>query len=143
MKYAKRMLALMLIAVPVIAAAQLRIGDRVVAKVPFRFMVADKYVPAGECTLQKADMTGRTLIIRNVEAGVAFFANASIGDSKKVAGKFGYQLVFNKYGDRYFLSEMRAVDSGTTYSLVQSKEESELRAQNATVSERTVIATRQ
>ncbi len=138
MKYAKKMMVAMLFLAPVIALAQLGNGDRVVAQVPFRFMVADQNVPAGEYILQKADASGKTLAVRNVDAKVGIFVLTSVGESKEAAGS--YALVFNRYGNRYFLSALKVAGDRTTYSPVESKEEAELRAQNVPATQQVVLA---
>jgi hypothetical protein len=138
MKHVKKIIVGMLLLVPVIAAAQLTTSDSVVAQMPFRFMVANQYVPAGECIVQKADANGRTLVVHNVGANVSMFALTSANESKTAAP--AYALVFHKYGTRYFLSGLRVADARTTYSLAESKAEAELRAQNVTATEQIVLA---
>ena len=49
-------------------------------------------------------------------------------------------LVFHKYGDRYFLSGMKIEGTRVMYRLPESKAEMELRAQNAPMSEQTLLA---
>jgi hypothetical protein len=129
MKFAKKMVALTLLMIPALAVAQLQASEKIVAQVPFRFMVANKFVPAGECILQRADTIGRTLIVRNVAAKVSLFSTAAPGKSGKASSE--YALVFNKYGDRYFLSGLKIAGSSTVYELPVNREELELRAQNA------------
>jgi hypothetical protein len=138
MKHARKILVGILLLVPMIAAAQLTTNDSVVAQVPFRFMVANQYVPAGECILQKMDANGRTLVMHNVDAKMSMFVLASAKESKTAAS--AYALVFHKYGNRYFLSGLRVADARTIYSLPESKEEAELRAQNVVGTEQIVLA---
>jgi hypothetical protein len=138
MKHARKILVGILLLVPIIAAAQLTTNDSVVAQVPFRFMVANQYVPAGECILQKMDANGRTLVIRNVEANRSMFVLTSSSDGKTAAP--AYAMVFHKYGTRYFLSGLRVADARTVYSVAESKEEAELRAQNVVGTEQIVLA---
>ena len=66
MKHAKRMLALTLIVLPILAAAQMASNTRIVAKVPFPFVVGDKHVPAGQWTVES--IAPGTVMIRNVAA---------------------------------------------------------------------------
>src|SRR4051812_26733399 len=141
MKFAKKMLAVTLLMIPVVAAAQLHAGEKIVAQVPFRFMVANKFVPAGECILQRADMIGRTLIVRNVAAKVSLFSAAAPGNSGKASSD--YALVFNKYGDRYFLTGLKIAGTNAVYELPLNKEELELRAQKAVPTEQILQASLQ
>jgi hypothetical protein len=138
MKYAKRILALTLIMLPVLAAAQLSSSQKIVAQVPFEFMVANKHVPAGECSVQLAIAGGRTLMIRNVAAKVGLFSMANPGETKKAAS--AYALVFHKYGDQYFLTGIKLAAERTTYRLPESKAEAEIRAQNVPATEEILVA---
>ena len=49
-------------------------------------------------------------------------------------------MVFERYGNQYFLSEIRIAGSNLTYKLPQSRAEAELRAQNAPASPVTLLA---
>jgi len=141
MKYAKLMLAATLMMLPGLAAAQLHSSDKIVAKVPFEFVVANKVVPAGQCLVQRATQDAPpqpTLVIRNVGATVSLFASASRIETKETAGS--YALVFNKQGDRYFLRGIKLEGSRITYRLRESKAEAELRAQNVASSEVVLLA---
>jgi hypothetical protein len=138
MKYAKRMLALALIALPILAVAQMVSSTRIVGQVPFPFMVGNKHVPAGECTVEPATNGARTLVIRNVGEKVGFFTPAMPTLAKKASGS--YALVFHKYGDRAFLTGIKLAGDRTIYEIPESKAEAELRAQNVTATEETLLA---
>ena len=138
MKQAKWLVVVTLVVLSGMAAAQ-RIGSsRIVAQVPFEFMVANKIVPAGECEVQAITMDGKTLVIRNAEAKVGLFSPSSQWESKQGASRCA--LVFKHYGDRYFLSGIRLQGSKITYRLPESKLEAELRAQTTTAREETLRA---
>jgi hypothetical protein len=141
MKYAKRMLALALIATPILAVAQMRSDLRIVGQVPFPFLVGNKYVPAGECTVQLANQGGRTLLIRNVGARVGLFTPAMPDVAKNASGK--YALVFHKYGDQAFLTGIKLAGERTIYRVPQSRAEAELRAQNVAATDEIVLASAQ
>jgi hypothetical protein len=138
MKYAKRMLALALIALPILAVAQMVSSTRIVGEVPFPFMVGNQHVPAGQCTVEPATSGARTLVIRNVGAKVGFFTPAMPTLAKKASGS--YALVFHKYGDRAFLIGIKLAGDRTIYQIPESRAEAELRAQNVTVIEATLLA---
>jgi hypothetical protein len=137
MKYAKQILALALTLLPALAAAQLHSEQRIVAQVPFEFMVANKPVPAGEYIVQPATMDGRTLVIRNMTARLGVFSQAWLDDRQKAAA---YALVFHKYGNQYFLVGINLAGERITYRLPESKAEAELRAQNVPVAEKILVA---
>lgn len=138
MKYAKRALALTLIVLPILAAAQLPSNQRIVAQVPFEFMVNNKYVPAGECIVERAGMSiSHVLIVRNVAAKVGLFAPAASRDAKHVSTS--YALVFRKYGDLRVLAGIRIAGSNATYELPKTKAELEV-AKNAVPTEEILLA---
>jgi hypothetical protein len=138
MKHANWLVVVALVVLSGMAAAQLIGSTKVVAQVPFEFMVANKVVPAGECVVEAATMDGRTLVIRNTEAKVALLSSSSQSEGKQEASH--YALVFKHYGDRYFLSGIKLQGSNITYRLPESKVEAELRAQNAPATEETLLA---
>ena len=138
MKHANWLVVVTLVVLSSMAAAQLIGSSRVVAQVPFEFMVANKTVPAGECEVQAITMDGQTLVIRNAEAKVGLFSRSSQAEGKQSASN--YAMVFKHYGDRYFLSGIRLQGSKITYRLPESKVEAELRAQNASATEETLRA---
>lgn len=140
MKYAKWMVLLAVNIVPLLAPAQL-LDTKIVAHIPFEFVVANKVVPAGDCTVQRAAMDGRTLVIRNTAAKMSLFAAASRDESKKAASN--YAMIFDKYGDHYFLAGIKLEGSRTTYRLPESKAEAELRAQNIPASQEIILASLQ
>jgi hypothetical protein len=138
MKSAKWMLPVTLMLLSGLMAAQSLTSSHIVAQVPFDFMVNNKIIPAGECTVQSADMEARLLTIRNIAAKKGLFAPSSDGEENKAADST--VLVFKQYGNLYFLSEIRLEGSKRTYKLPESRAEAELRAQNAPASEQTLLA---
>ena len=128
MKYVKWISALMILIVPIIAAAQMKPGDRVVTQVPFKFMVGTVEMPAGEYTVQLADQKLVLLTVGNLEAKRWVYAKAIPDQGSKAQNA---ALVFHRYGDRYFLAELKVKDSRTSYAFQPTKLEKELRAQNA------------
>jgi len=136
MKYANRVLALALIALPILAVAQMGSTTRIVSQVPFPFMVGNKHVPAGEVELAKAG--AGLLVIRNADAKVGLFTPAMPSEAKKASGS--YALVFHKYGDSAFLTGIKLAGDRTIYQIPESRAEAELRAQNVTATEEILLA---
>jgi hypothetical protein len=137
MKYAARMLAIALSMAPLLASAQLGSANKIVAQVPFAFHAGSKTVPAGTTVIQLADRSGMTLSIRNPDEKVNLFAGSLPGTPPRGAGN---TLVFHRYGDHYFLTEIRVAGSDISYRLPQSGQEKELRAQNLPAAEETLLA---
>jgi hypothetical protein len=142
MKFATRMFALALTMLPLLAAAQMTSNERIVAKVPFEFVLGNKVVPAGDWTVQSGNMNSSVLQIRNWDAHVNMFAPASPAASKKISSG-GYTLVFHKYGNSYFLAEVTIAGMRDGYRLPETKGETELRAQNVPASNEILLASRQ
>jgi hypothetical protein len=136
MKYA-RAIALMVLALPMAAAAQLGSGQKIAANVPFEFVAWNKVVPAGNCIVQRTSMNGSTLTIQNTKAGMSTLALSRQDRAKTATG--AYTLVFHKYGTRHFLAQVKIAD-GTVYMLPESKLERELRAQNTAPQDQIVLA---
>jgi len=121
-----------------LAMAQLYSNTRIVTQVPFDFMVANKWVPAGQCEVKIATMDGKTLSIENRDSSVNLFAGSSRIENKEAAAH--YALVFKRYGDRYFLSGMKLEGSKIAYSFPKSKAEAELLARNVPATEEILLA---
>ncbi|HXJ88127.1 MAG TPA: hypothetical protein VMS18_15000 [Candidatus Binatia bacterium] len=138
MKYAKRLLALVLVALPILVAAQMASNTKIVGNVPFPFVVGNKHVPAGEWTVERATEGGRALTIRNFDAKVSLFTPAMPDVAKKASDN--YALVFHKYGDQAFLTGIKLAGDRTIYKVPESREETELRAQNASATEEILLA---
>ncbi len=138
MKHANWLVVMTLVVLSGMAAAQLIGSTRVVAQVPFEFMVANKIVPAGECVVQAITMDGKTLMIRNAEAKVGLLSPSSQSEGKQ--GASHYALLFKHYGNRHFLSGIKLQGSNITYRLPESKVEAELRAQSVAATEETLVA---
>jgi hypothetical protein len=138
MKHAKWLVVVTLVVLSGMAAAQLNSGSRLVSQVPFEFVVANKIVPAGECVVQVATVDGNTLMIRSADAKVGLFSMSSRTEGKQESPH--YALVFKQYGDRYFLSGIKIQGSKIAYHLPESRVEAELRAQNVSATEETLLA---
>ena len=138
MKQAKWISVLMLLFVPLIAAAQMQPTERIVTQVPFKFMIGNVAMPAGECTIQLADDKGWVLVVRNRDARLSVFTLAATSLDSTTARVSA--LVFHRYGDRYFLAGVKIGDSPQVYTFNKSKLEKELRAQNGLAPEEVLVA---
>ena len=112
-----------------VRAAQSLASSTVVAQVPFDFMVSNKIIPAGACEVGSVGMDGQILAIRNFDARKSALATSFQDRAKQTADST--VLVFNHYGNQYFLSEIRLEGSNQTYKLPESRTEAELCAENS------------
>jgi len=138
MKYGKWILALLILAAPVVASAQMPASDRVVAQVPFTFVVANRVVPYGQFTVQRTGPLANVFAVSNPEANVSFVVAGAAKKGIEPAGE--YSLVFHRYGHRYFLTALKVAGSNTIYSIAPSRYEEELLAQNLPTTEEVLLA---
>jgi hypothetical protein len=138
MKHANWLVLVTLVVLSGIAAAQFHSNTRIVAQVPFGFVVADKVVPAGKYFVEAATIDGNTLMIRNPGSNVSLFSTSARTERKQGATR--YALVFNRYGDRYFLAGVELEGSKIAYRITKSKAEAELEAENVSATKETVLA---
>lgn len=113
-------LSLLLTTAPVAA----RDGGRLKAQVPFDFYVGDTLVSAGEYTVQEVTRAGDALSIRKADGseGAIVLTNELSEDGRE---RDSVRLVFRRYGDRFFLAQVRT--PGNDRSLAPSKAERRLR----------------
>jgi hypothetical protein len=119
-------IALFTIATFVTAGRALAQDRAVQATVPFDFTVGDKLLPAGTYTIATASYD--VIAIKNYDRRVAILSTA-IPNSKE--SKNGSKLVFDKYGDQYFLSEVLCPGTSMNVNLPTSKQEKRVRIQQA------------
>ena len=94
------------------------------ATIPFNFTVNGSQLPAGNYTLGSDVTNPRILKISDRTQHVHVMALAMpSADEKRKAN----QLVFHKYGDQYFLSEIRSQESAINVQLATSKQEKRAR----------------
>lgn len=94
-------------------------------KIPFSFSVCRETLPAGTYTIKHPTTGGQTLLIQNVE-NKKLVDVACVNDIQASKALSEAKLIFNRYGDQYFLAE--AWWSGTTsgHGLVKSEKEQTL-----------------
>jgi hypothetical protein len=90
------------------------------AEIPFDFSIGSKRLPKGEYTIESVNDTGSVLLIRDVKKGKVI--NFTVVRSKMLE-KPKSKLVFNRYGDQYFLARIWDGSSDTILKLNKSKAE--------------------
>lgn len=128
MKYTARILMLTMALLPIMAAAQIQSTGRLQAKVPFDFAVGSKIVPPGELTVRRTTLINGTLVLSNHQAKMSMIANFNRVEAKTPATNTA--LVFHKYGQRYFLWQVKVEGTRSMYQLPRSSAETELQAKN-------------
>lgn len=107
----------------------------VVANVPFNFSVHDITLPAGEYTI--SGVGDHLLYISGVNGKHLFI---TINSVDSVTPKTRSELVFHRYGEQYFLSEVWMTATETGDSLPPTKRERQMLTRTGTVSGTSVIA---
>ena len=91
--------------------------------VPFDFVAGSRTLPAGQYTVSQSN-NWSAIVIRSAApaAGAVMLTNRVESPGRQEIGK----LVFHRYGDRYFLSEVWGTDRSTGSQLPKPAQEREL-----------------
>jgi hypothetical protein len=102
--------AIALLAAVIVASPCYAQRDGLKGNVPFAFQVGNKTMPAGDYTIDRLSLpAGSILIIRRCAGDDGAMVSTFIVDAKN--GESQPELVFHKYGDTYFLSEVWTGDA--------------------------------
>ena len=99
------------------------------ADITFGFYVRDTALPAGSYTVREGKSPG-VVQIENNDTGKSIFVMAPPDHSGNTDKP---KLVFHKYGDRYFLSELWLAGAGAVDCVSMGKLERELRSTPAAI----------
>jgi len=112
---------------------------RVRAEIPFNFVVTGGTLPSAEYTIQSNQSIDHLLTLSSAgQKSIVFLANPCLSlKARKVSGES--KLVFRRYGDQYFLSEIWMQGSSVGYQLRKTRRELEM-AQNHTVDRVVILA---
>jgi hypothetical protein len=104
------------------ARTQAQIIGNVVAEVPFQFHVGNTTLPAGKYLIHQLDGSDLLVMqISSVDGKISALFDVEPTEAKSAPEKT--ELIFNKYGDRYFLSEVFDEDNADGNKLVTSRAE--------------------
>lgn len=113
---------------PIMSAAVAgQAGLELTADIPFKFTVCTKQLPAGKYKVQPVSTANPRLLLLRSEDGssVEIACTRDVtGDKATTSGK----LIFNRYGDEYFLSELWFAGQKTGNQLVKTEAEEALLA---------------
>ena len=126
----KRITAIALLAIANFALAGTSFAQSklVRANVPFDFTVGTQLLPAGTYTI-KTQSSG-LIVIKNQDKPLTVM---TIVDQDGARSPNGGKLMFHKYGDQYFLSEILCDWAGMNVALHPSKVEKRVQLQQAMV----------
>jgi hypothetical protein len=110
----------LVLVVPTFTFAQLP-GIPLHAMIPFDFIVRGKSFPAGKYEVRRTNDSPETLEIQNVKTRETAMFNTDPVEARKTPGNA--KLVFHRYGDDYFLSQVWTPGDDTGRELVPSHKE--------------------
>lgn len=110
-----------LLVLSMMAVAKSVHAQNLVANIPFEFMTATTTLPAGDYTV--TELSSGVLLHNRAEHTSAFVMTIP-GKAKREPGES--KLIFNRYGNRYFLSEIWSSESKIGKQLPKSDGEKEL-----------------
>ena len=97
--------------------------DPIQFSTPFAFVIGDQQVPAGEYMVSVVSPTG-TLSFRSSDGAVSVLIGSIPVQSTQTAQRF--KLIFNRYGDHYYMSQIWTPGYRTGRTLVPRTTELEL-----------------
>jgi len=114
------MMALTVLATTRVAEAQ----KAVVVNIPFDFVAGSTQLPAGEYTVSVSTPTHSVILISRKDATASAFisTNAAVSAMPQTESK----LIFNRYGDRYFLAQVWQEGYAQGRQLLKSAREKEV-----------------
>jgi len=121
------MLSLVLVLAVVFVKAQGQSESRIAFNIPFHFAVDETDLPAGNYTLQRIALSSSydRLVIQSADGrGDSHTVMTRPNRTSEVQKES--KLVFNRYGDQYFLSRVWMAGSDTGRDLFQSRNERNL-----------------
>lgn len=114
--------ALVLLAAIAAQSALARTTSSIVVQIPFDFQVAGKTLPAGRYVIERSTLfSADGLSLRNTDKKHGVYVLTSTVQSN--LRQRGSRLVFNRYKDQYFLSQMWTSGEASGRELIKSDRE--------------------
>ena len=127
------LLAVAVLALPICAQPVTAVAD-----VPFAFVAGNATMPAGQYVIR---ISAGSFAVALVGAdGHAHYLNSNVDYAQSSSG--GPELVFQRYGDRCFLSEIRTPDKGREIATSRLEREVQKTASAGRASQQIVLAMR-
>jgi hypothetical protein len=119
-------IALFIAATFITAGSAFAQDNQVMANVPFSFTVGNSTLPSGTYTIRSRVASPRVLSLNSWDKGVHVM---TIGQPDQNNPKRADKLVFHKYGNQYFLSEILCSDESMNIHFATTKAEKRARTQ--------------
>ena len=124
----------------IVAAQVARADEPMLVNIPFAFVAGSVTLPAGEYRVQKLDRNSAVVLIRCSDASKTAMVLSHAAQAKDIQTQS--KLIFKRYDNRYFLSQVWSEGSNRGRELIKSQAEKEA-AQSArleTTGEVTLVA---
>jgi hypothetical protein len=108
----------------IVAAQVTQAEEPMSVNIPFQFVAGNVTLPAGEYRVQKLDGNSAVLLIHRSDPNASVMVITHAAQAKKLQTKS--ILVFNRYDNRYFLSQVWTAGSIRGRQLPKSPREKEL-----------------
>jgi hypothetical protein len=125
----------------IIVAAQVAQAEQpMLVNIPFEFVAGTVTLPAGEYRIQKLDRNSGVLLINRMDPNASVMVVTFAAQAKELQSES--KLVFNRYDNRYFLSQVWTAGSIRGRQLSKTPQEKELAqvARLETKGETTLVA---
>lgn len=114
-----------LVALTVMASTRVaRAQELMVVNIPFDFVAGNTTLPAGEYSVKVSGPVNTLVLIDRKDSSAAAFINTNAAAASEPQSES--KLVFNRYGDRYFLSQVWTAGYSQGRQLLKSAREKEM-----------------
>ena len=111
----------------VVAQAQIDSVTRIRADIPFNFTIGDTTLSAGKYELRRVeDLAQNVLEISSVDGRTRVIFDATPAQTRDTRPANQSELIFDKYGDQYFLSQIWVAGSSSGHELAKSRMEKKI-----------------
>jgi len=114
----------------IVAAQAVQADEPMLVNIPFAFVAGNVTLPAGEYRVQKLDGNSAVVLIRCSDANASAMVLSNAAQAKETQTQS--KLVFKRYDNRYFLSQVWKAGSIRGRELLKSQAEKEI-AQSASI----------
>lgn len=131
-----------MLALALMAATQVKAQQPLYANVPFGFTAGKIDLPAGTYRIMKVADHSPAVLIQRTDGGPAVFLISSAALPKSQSQQSQSKLVFHRYGDRYFLSQVWREDAvrGRWFPVTAEEKEQAIALNNLKQSEVAIVA---
>lgn len=98
--------------------------QEMVVKIPFAFVADHVNLPAGDYTLKTAGPINSLLLVNRADPTMSAYIPSNAAQAAAVQSES--KVVFNCYGDRYFLSQVWTAGTALGRQMVRSSREKEM-----------------